>query len=97
MAALPPTVVDAKMASLLWRQPTRKAHREAGAPIGVELSITVCEPKANPRTGLSLQWDPIGVQLPITAGKPQTHPRTTLRGHPPRPQATHPCARTTSG
>ena len=31
--------------------PPSKPHREAGDPIGVELSITAGEPKANPRTG----------------------------------------------
>ena len=75
---------------------TPKPHHEAGDPIGVELSITAGEPKANPRKGPTQQWDPIGVQLPVTAGTPQAHPRSARCGHPPRPQATHPCARTTA-
>ena len=75
------------MASLLWQHPGQKGNREAGAPIGGELSITAGEPKANPRKGTTLQWDPIGVQLPVTAGTPRAHPRTMRCRHPPGPHA----------
>ena len=84
------------IASFTARMANVRRDREARAPIGGELSITVGEPKAKLRKGSIRICGPHGGPTSITAGRPQAHPRSSEAAERPKVSAEKPAVRTTS-